>query len=82
MPERTIKQDDILSLIHCAESYGHWNEVCMDALVNWAAPIADEDIQRYASWFISDEGVAQSYTEEDHKDAIDVLTRARSKYQK
>ena len=82
MSKRVINQDDLLSLINCGEDYGHWNAVCMSALVNWAAPITDEDIQRFASCFISEEGLAQGYTEEDYTEAVDKIETARSTYQK
>ena len=46
--KREIDQDDILDLINCANSYGHYNQVCMEALVQWASPVTPDDIERYA----------------------------------
>jgi hypothetical protein len=73
MPNRTIDQDDILSLIATADDYGHHNSVCMGALVEWAWPITDEDIERYASDFLT--------SGQDDYDAVkEQLEEARSRY--
>jgi hypothetical protein len=80
MPNRTIDQDDILSLIATADDYGHHNSVCMGALVEWAWPITDEDIERYASDFLTDEMKAQGYGQDDYDSVKERLEEARTRY--
>lgn len=80
MPERKIEQDDIISLIATADDYGHHNQVCMGALVEWAWPITDEDIERYVSDFLTPDMIAQGYGQEDYDQAKERLEVARTRF--
>jgi hypothetical protein len=76
MTERTIDQDEVLDLVNCAETYGHWNSVCMVSLYDFAEPITDDDIKRYALSLTDSEG----YGDEDREESIERLTKWRDKY--
>lgn len=80
MPDRQVDQDDILSLIATAYDYGHANQVCLGALVEWAWPITDEDIERYVSDFLTPDMIAQGYGQEDYDQAKARLEEARERY--
>ena len=75
--KREIDQDDILSLVHCAEDYGHWNDVCMLSLYDWAKPVTDGDIERYAKDLSEEDG----YGQEDYDSAKEQLAEWRDKYE-
>jgi hypothetical protein len=76
MKIRTISQQEILSLIACADDYGHWNDVCISILVDWAAPITPGDIEEYA---VSLESEPQ-YSKEDGDKVRERLTKVANKY--
>ncbi len=80
MPTRLIDQDDILGLIATSRTYGHHNPICMGALVELASPITDEDIERYASRFLTSEMRSQGYTEEDYEAIKARLAGARARW--
>lgn len=80
MPKREIDQDDILDLIACASDYGHTNSILMGTLVAWAWPITDEDIDRRAAWFVSEEAKASGYCEEDAEESRRRLVEARKRF--
>jgi len=73
---RRVDQDAILDLVVCAEDYGHWNNVCMYSLYEFAKPISDSDIKRYVS-SLSDKG---GYSDKDRTNAAEKLTAWRNKY--
>lgn len=74
---RNLTQDDILSLIHCAETYGHTNNVCLYSLWDWASPVTEEDIERYARDLSNEEG----YGEEDYENAVEILTGYKNHFE-
>lgn len=39
--------DGILNLVVCAEEYGLDNEILLLALMDWATPVTDEDVDNY-----------------------------------
>lgn len=78
MTTRTVPLFDILGLANCAEDYGHWNNVCMYTLYEWAKPVTDKDIEEYATALASGKG----YGEEDREKAISTLTEWRDKHER
>ena len=57
---------EVLSLVSCAETYGHTNDVIMGAFARWLGfKCSDEEIDAYADWFATPEAAKQGYGEED-----------------
>ena len=73
---REIEQDEILDLVNCAGDYGHWNSVCMSSLYDFAKPVSDEDIYRYAMSLSSADG----YGEEDRDNTVNRLKEWRDRF--
>lgn len=74
---RQVKLFDILDLVACAEDYGHWNNVCMVSLYEWAKPVTDDDIKKYAECLTMEDG----YGQEDRDEVTERLTKWRDKYE-
>lgn len=76
--QRNINQLSILDLVSCADDYGHNNDVCMWSLYEWAKPITDNDIKRYAATLKNKDG----FKAEDRRHVVEELTKWRNKYLK
>jgi divalent metal cation (Fe/Co/Zn/Cd) transporter len=77
MRQLTTPLDNILSLIHCADTYGHNNGVMMDAFAGLMdRKLSQEEIEAYAKELSEEEG----YGQEDYDDAVETLTRFKKKY--
>ena len=66
---RMVGQHDILDMVACADSYGHYNSICMQGLYDWAKPVSDEDIDSYVTRLVAQDGFEQ----EDGEDARECL---------
>lgn len=73
--DRTIDQDDILSMISCSEDYGFSNDVLISGLVQWARPITQADVTRFCSEFTTPAMIAKGYGEEDAENCYEVISR-------
>ena len=65
--KRAIDLNEILDLVACAEDFGHWNNVCMFTLYEWAHPVSDGDIKKYS------DSLDDGYEEEDRREVIEIL---------
>lgn len=74
--ERKIELFDILDLINCADTYGHWNSVCQSSLWEWAKPVTLDDIERFSLDLASKDG----YGEEDYEESKERLTAGYRRY--
>jgi hypothetical protein len=73
----TVPLSEILSIISCAEDYGHSNQVLMSALAEWCGnkPTA-EDIDEYANFIAS----MEDYGQEDAESIKESLNRWKNTY--
>lgn len=62
----TMTRFDLLSLIACAEDYGHNNDVLMTILFRTLGKVTDAEIELYALTRLSPDGRAQGYAFEDY----------------
>jgi hypothetical protein len=73
--------DDVLSIIACSDDYGHTNEVVQHfftgLLGGW---IGDDEIEAYASSFLTPEMLAKGYGEEDAEDRRERLQEFRRRW--
>lgn len=68
---------EILSLVHCAEDYGHGNSVFLDAMASWCdRQVSDVDVESYVSELLKN----PSYGEDDADIAREVLGAWRGRY--
>lgn len=84
-PNRIIETNlfNILSLISCAEDYGYARNILYDGLFGMLNyKVSPEDIENYASTFLSPEMKAQGYTQEDYESSLERLTELAEKYNK
>jgi len=79
--EITLPLDEILSLVSCAEDYGHTTDVLMTTLAGWLDfTCSDQEIDAYANWFVSPDAVKQGYGEEDKENIRERLIEWRNEY--
>ncbi len=79
--EVTVQLDDILGLIACAEDYGYGFSTFYGGMADFLnRKLTDEEINNYASWFLSDEAKSKNYAQEDFDTAIKRLTEFRNRY--
>ncbi len=73
---------EVLSIVACAESYGHGNDVLLDALADWTGySVSDAEIEEYSrESCLSDDARKQGYGEEDYAECIVNLTEWRDRY--
>lgn len=77
----TVELDDILSLIHCAQDYGHGNAVFMDAMAGMLGrELSDDEILAYADDYITPESRSRGYSEEDRASAIEALREFKVRF--
>lgn len=72
--------DNILDLIACADDYGHNNQVLMVSLAEITGYVTDKEINDYAAWYLTDEGRADGYSEEDVDSTTESLKNWRNRY--
>ena len=75
-----IKLDDILELICCADDYGYRNDVLFEAFSLLLTTLSDEEIENYASTFLSDESKKDGFSEEDYESSKKILLEFRNEY--
>ncbi len=71
---------EILSLVHCSDDYGFYNDVLMCSFASITGYVYDNEILSYAEGFLSEEMKAHGYGEEDRDSAIETCTDWRDKY--
>jgi hypothetical protein len=77
----SVEVPDILSLIHCAQDYGHGNNIFMDAMAGMLdRRLDDEEIRAYADNFMAPEMIAKGYGEEDRDNALETLREFKLRY--
>lgn len=82
-PRKTVQVEvsNILSLVHCAEDYGHGNGVFMEAMANFLGyACSDAEIEAYAAGYLTPESRVTGYSEEDYESAKERLTEWRDRY--
>lgn len=72
---------EILDLVSCADDYGFNDDVLMSALMGMCAEVSDEEIDEYCSFFTSEKGRAEGYSEEDAEEVFGRISVWRDKYQ-
>lgn len=80
--EVTTDLENILSLINCASSYGFGRDVFYSGMFGIIKPVNEQEIQDYASTFLTSEMRSKGYTEEDYESAIEELTELNNRYGK
>lgn len=77
----TVPVSDILSLVECAEDYGHANEVLMDGLAEMLGyELSDDEIGGYAAGYLTSEMQAKGYGVESAESAVERLEEWRRRY--
>jgi hypothetical protein len=77
----SVSVEDILSLVHCAQDYGHANGVFVDAMAGMLdRKLDDEEILAYAYDFLTEESRAKGYGEEDRNGALETLVEFKKRY--
>jgi len=76
----TIPLSELLSIVSCADDYGHNNGVLMDAVAKWSGWVTDKEIEEYADWFVTPEAYKQGYREVDREESTERLTEWRDRY--
>lgn len=80
---REIKTDlfNILESINCAEDYGYADDVFYWGQFKMINPVTDEEIKAFVHHeFLTEEGRAQGYSEEDAEESEARLIALRNKY--
>jgi hypothetical protein len=77
----SVGLSEILSLIGCAEDYGFQNDVLMDAFATMLGhQLSDEEIEQFASSFLTPEMVSEGYGPEDADEQRERLIAWRNGY--
>ena len=76
----TVPLSELLSIVSCANDYGHNNDVLMDAIAKWSGWVTDEEIKGYADWFVTLEAHKQGYKEIDRDESTERLIEWRNRY--
>lgn len=78
--EVTTTLQNVLSLVNCAEDYGHGNSVMMSALAELSGNVTDAEIAEFAAAFMLPEMLARGYGAGDRDAATGRLTEWRDRY--
>lgn len=81
-PNSTVAVElfDLFDTAVAADTYGYDDDVLMCALYEWAGPVTDAEISRYAATFTTPDAVADGCTAEDADRAVRLLTAWRDRH--
>ena len=77
-----IELDQILDLINCADDYGFNKSPLMCSFAEIIKTLTDEDIEKFAKGFLTEEMRKQGYSEEDYEESKERLNNFRTVYMK
>ena len=82
MRQLNIDLEEILDVITEQESIGSGRSELYTSLFNLIKPLTDEEIEEYASKYLTDEAKAEGCKREDYEMTIATLEELRDEYQK
>lgn len=76
--DREVKTDlrNVLSMVSCAYTYGHGNQIFFGFAAQMTGPVTDQEIEEYAREIADLDG----YTEEDYQEIAKTLREWKATY--